>query len=90
MQTNRHMLIECTCARTCTELMTDPLNPPTPTHPWCRAPVLVAVALVESGMPPLDAIDFVRTRRRGAVNTKQLRWVEAYRPRAQRGSCVVQ
>jgi protein tyrosine phosphatase type 4A len=30
-----------------------------------RAPVLVAVALIEAGMSPLDAIEFVRRRRRG-------------------------
>ena len=31
-------------------------------------------------MDPLDAIGFVRKKRRGALNTKQLRWLEAYKP----------
>ena len=30
-----------------------------------RAPVLVAIALIESGMKPLDAIEYIRRRRRG-------------------------
>ncbi|KNE54486.1 hypothetical protein AMAG_00457 [Allomyces macrogynus ATCC 38327] len=34
-----------------------------------RAPVLIAVALIEYGMPPLEAIEYVRARRRGAFNT---------------------
>ena len=73
---------------------------PAPAHPSltrlracvhrCRAPVLVAVALVESGMEPLDAVEYVRKRRRGAINSKQIKYVESYRKRSQRGSCHVQ
>ncbi|KAJ3096572.1 Protein tyrosine phosphatase prl-1 [Phlyctochytrium planicorne] len=37
-----------------------------------RAPVLVAMALIEAGMTPLDAVELVRRRRRGAFNTIQL------------------
>jgi hypothetical protein len=37
-----------------------------------RAPCLVAIALVEQGMEALEAIQFVRQRRRGAINNKQL------------------
>ncbi|KAJ3064558.1 Protein tyrosine phosphatase type IVA 2, partial [Quaeritorhiza haematococci] len=37
-----------------------------------RAPVLVALALIEAGMSPLDTIEFVRRRRRGAFNSVQL------------------
>ncbi|KAJ3102921.1 hypothetical protein HDU96_009466 [Phlyctochytrium bullatum] len=45
-----------------------------------RAPVLVAMALIEAGMAPLDAVEFVRKRRRGAFNSVQLtHLVEGYR-----------
>lgn len=43
-----------------------------------RAPVLVAVALIEAGMSPLEAAQFVRARRKGALNTVQLHWLETY------------
>ncbi|KAI7864494.1 protein-tyrosine phosphatase-like protein [Spinellus fusiger] len=38
-----------------------------------RAPVLVAIALIEDGMPALDAVAYIRERRRGAINNKQLK-----------------
>ncbi|KAJ1568856.1 Protein tyrosine phosphatase prl-1 [Cladochytrium tenue] len=45
-----------------------------------RAPVLVAVAMIEAGMAPLDAVEFIRRRRRGAFNTVQLAYlVDSYR-----------
>ncbi|WP_411027318.1 protein-tyrosine phosphatase family protein, partial [Salmonella sp. s54925] len=34
-----------------------------------RAPVLVAIALIEAGMKYEDAVDFIRRHRRGAINT---------------------
>lgn len=46
-----------------------------------RAPVLVAIALIEAGMSPFDAISFIRERRRGAINTRQLKFLETYRRR---------
>ena len=47
-----------------------------------RAPILVALALVEYGkMPPLDAIGEVRSKRKGAVNQVQLNWLTRYKPR---------
>lgn len=47
-----------------------------------RAPVLVAVALVEfCNMEPLEAVEFIRRQRRGAINKKQLKWLEDYVPR---------
>lgn len=49
-----------------------------------RAPVLVAIALVESGMDPFDAVDFIRKRRRGAINARQLKFIEAYKRRTNR------
>lgn len=47
-----------------------------------RAPVLVAIALIEAGMGYLDAVTFLRQRRRGAINNKQLRFLESYRRRS--------
>jgi protein tyrosine phosphatase type 4A len=46
-----------------------------------RAPVLVVLALVELGMEPMDAVDLVRKKRRGAINAKQLKWLQSYKPR---------
>ncbi|RKO92533.1 protein-tyrosine phosphatase-like protein, partial [Blyttiomyces helicus] len=45
-----------------------------------RAPVLVGVALIEAGMEPLDAVSFIRQRRRGAFNSVQLSYlVDTYK-----------
>ncbi|EAN83950.1 putative protein tyrosine phosphatase-like protein [Trypanosoma cruzi] len=52
-----------------------------------RAPILVALALVEyGGMPPLDAVGYVRGRRKGAINQVQLNWLMRYKPRHQEGN----
>lgn len=47
-----------------------------------RAPVLVAVALIELGMRYEDAVELIRQKRRGAINTKQLAYLEKYRPKS--------
>lgn len=52
-----------------------------------RAPVLVAVALVEDGMDAMDAIDLIRRKRRGAINARQLKFLESYVPRRKKGGC---
>ncbi len=40
----------------------------------------MAIALIEAGMPPLDTIEFVRRRRRGAFNSVQLQYlIESYK-----------
>ena len=56
-----------------------------------RAPVLVAVALIEAGVEPLDAVDRIRKVRRGAINARQLQYLEnSYKRRgALKGSCAV-
>uniref|UniRef100_A0A8C4WUZ7 Protein tyrosine phosphatase 4A2 n=1 Tax=Eptatretus burgeri TaxID=7764 RepID=A0A8C4WUZ7_EPTBU len=46
-----------------------------------RAPVLVALALIESGMKYEDAVEYIREKRRGAINTRQLLYLEKYRPK---------
>jgi len=45
-----------------------------------RAPVLVAVALIEQGLKYDDAVSLVREKRRGAINQKQLKWLKTYKP----------
>ncbi|XP_074597071.1 protein-tyrosine phosphatase 4A family member PRL-1 [Brevipalpus obovatus] len=47
-----------------------------------RAPVLVALALIELGMPYEDAIDLIRQKRRGAINARQLSYLADYRPKS--------
>jgi protein tyrosine phosphatase type IVA len=44
-----------------------------------RAPVLVALALIEFGMDKLDAVSFVRTKRRGAFNNRQIQYLAEYK-----------
>ncbi|KAI9202454.1 protein-tyrosine phosphatase-like protein [Polychytrium aggregatum] len=46
-----------------------------------RAPILVAMALIEAGLAPLDSVIYVRERRRGAINARQLKFIEGYKRR---------
>jgi len=62
-----------------------------------RAPVLVALALIELGMKYEDAVELIRQKRRGAINAKQLVFLEKYRPKSRlkmknghKNSCCVQ
>ncbi|CAD2212664.1 protein-tyrosine phosphatase [Angomonas deanei] len=55
-----------------------------------RAPILVALALVEYGhVPALDAITLIRERRRGAINQIQMHWLVKYKRRGQGSDCSV-
>lgn len=57
-----------------------------------RAPVLVAIALIEYGMDPIAAVSFIRERRRGAINAVQLNYLESYRRTRKNkkdGGCVI-
>ena len=45
---------------------------------WNRSPVLVAMALREAGMKPQESIDYVRSRRRGSFNVRQLEFLQNY------------
>jgi len=47
-----------------------------------RAPVLVALALMELGMEYEDTVDQIRMQRRGAINSKQLEYLSSYRPKS--------
>ncbi|XP_037380636.1 protein tyrosine phosphatase type IVA 1-like isoform X1 [Talpa occidentalis] len=46
-----------------------------------RAPVLVALACMEGGMSCEDAVAFIRQKRRGAFNSRQLQYLQQYRPK---------
>lgn len=54
-----------------------------------RAPVLVALALVETGMDPFEAVGWIRALRRGAINSRQMAFLENYRPRVFREAVKV-
>eukprot|EP00769_Ergobibamus_cyprinoides_P000209 gnl/Ergobibamus_cyprinoides/120.p2 GENE.gnl/Ergobibamus_cyprinoides/120~~gnl/Ergobibamus_cyprinoides/120.p2 ORF type:complete len:170 (+),score=61.21 gnl/Ergobibamus_cyprinoides/120:172-681(+) len=51
-----------------------------------RAATLVALALIEDKMSAFEAVRLVRAKRRGAINSLQLRWLESYKPRS-KGGC---
>ena len=53
-----------------------------------RAPVLVSIALIESGKDPLDAVTLIRSKRRGAINQRQLQFLQSYKPRTKK-KCTV-
>jgi len=44
-----------------------------------RAPAMVAIALIESGMESLDAVTYIRRYRRGAFNSKQIAFLDSYK-----------
>jgi len=46
-----------------------------------RAPVLVAIALIEQGLKYDDAVTLIRDKRRGAINAKQVKWLKTYKPK---------
>lgn len=55
-----------------------------------RAPVLVAIALIENGFDPINAVEHIRKFRRGAINLRQLKYLEKYEPRRKaKNSCSI-
>ncbi|KJE95913.1 dual specificity protein phosphatase CDC14B [Capsaspora owczarzaki ATCC 30864] len=55
-----------------------------------RAPVLVAIALIEAGYEAEDAIELVRSKRKGAINNKQLLFLQKYKRRSKTpGKCII-
>ena len=56
-----------------------------------RAPVLVAIALIENGMDAVQAVKFIREKRRGAINAVQLNYLIDYKPARESsgGSCSI-
>ncbi|DAZ97717.1 TPA: hypothetical protein N0F65_009616 [Lagenidium giganteum] len=55
-----------------------------------RAPVLVAIALIEYGLDPINAVEHIRKFRRGAINLRQLKYLEKYQPRGNnKAKCTI-
>lgn len=59
-----------------------------------RAPVLVAIALIELGLKYEEAVELIRSKRRGAINTKQLEFLEKYKRKhrlngSQKKTCIL-
>jgi len=55
-----------------------------------RAPVMVAIALIEKGLDAMSAVQFIRERRRGAINRVQLTYLESYIPRSsKKAKCTI-
>ncbi|KAF9903615.1 Protein tyrosine phosphatase type IVA 1, partial [Lobosporangium transversale] len=44
-----------------------------------RAPILVAIAMIELGMANLDTVEFIRRRRRGCFNSLQIQYIDGYK-----------
>eukprot|EP00536_Pseudo-nitzschia_multiseries_P013412 jgi/Psemu1/309952/fgenesh1_kg.572_\ len=54
-----------------------------------RAPVMVAIALIEfDDMDPVDAVTMIRRHRRGAINEKQLLYLEGYKKSYRKNNSV--
>ena len=54
-----------------------------------RAPVLVAISLIEAGMEPDSAVQHVRNSRTNAFNRRQLNYLmDEYRKRRGRRCCI--
>jgi len=51
-----------------------------------RAPVLVALALMQLDLNYEQAITLIRDKRRGAINAKQLKYLKTYKPKK---GCVI-
>lgn len=54
-----------------------------------RAPVMVALALIENGLGWAQTVELIRSKRRGAINRTQLTYLESYKPRSAGGCCVI-
>ena len=54
-----------------------------------RAPVLVAIALIENGVDPINAVEIIRKCRRGAINLRQLKYLEKYERRRKKSGCTI-
>jgi protein tyrosine phosphatase type IVA len=61
-----------------------------------RAPVMVAIALIEfASYDPVEAVTMIRSHRRGAINEKQLLYLEGYKrhwkktPRSGQDTCCI-
>lgn len=54
-----------------------------------RSPVMAAIALIEYGLDWQNAVDLIRKKRRGAINRKQLKYLETYTPQSAKNCCII-
>lgn len=54
-----------------------------------RAPVLVAIALIQNGMDSVSAVTAIREKRRGAINAVQLAYLEDYQAHSGKKTCAI-
>lgn len=54
-----------------------------------RAPVLVAIALIENGLDSIAAVAYIREKRRGAINAVQLTYLESYQVRKKKKCSIM-
>lgn len=54
-----------------------------------RAPLLVAIALIESGRDYTDAVQLIRKKRSGCINRAQLEYLRNYKPTMAKSCCVI-
>ena len=57
-----------------------------------RAPLLVALALVNRGCAPFEAIELIRKNRKGALNVIQANFIIEYKPsnsKKEKGDCTI-
>mmetsp|Transcript_15014 Transcript_15014/g.31317 ORF Transcript_15014/g.31317 Transcript_15014/m.31317 type:complete len:171 (+) Transcript_15014:193-705(+) len=53
-----------------------------------RAPVMAAVALIEmTSMDSMDAVEKIREKQKGAINARQLKFLQTYKPTANTQKC---
>mmetsp|Transcript_28302 Transcript_28302/g.51090 ORF Transcript_28302/g.51090 Transcript_28302/m.51090 type:complete len:172 (-) Transcript_28302:74-589(-) len=53
-----------------------------------RAPVMAAVALIElTAMDPMDAVEQIRERQKGAINARQLKFLQSYKRMMKKSHC---
>ena len=46
-----------------------------------RAPLMVAISLINEKMDPYQAIELIRLKRKGSINSKQLTFLVSYQPK---------
>lgn len=54
-----------------------------------RAPVMVALALIDKGLDAVAAVELIRRERKGAINRRQLDFLRSYKPPAPK-VCAIQ
>ncbi len=50
---------------------------------------MVAIALIESGMNALEAVQLIRKHRKGAVNKPQLEFLQKYKKKSKKKGCTI-